>query len=71
VRFWEAWVYWLLFSASVLLITLYFLKYAPRLSVRRLKVGPSAEKKKRRKVIQAVAGVLAGALFIVPRLRAP
>ena len=43
MRFWEAWIYWALFSLSVLLITLYFLKHDPRLIERRLEGGPGAD----------------------------
>jgi protein-S-isoprenylcysteine O-methyltransferase Ste14 len=66
LRFWEAWIYWMLFSGSVLIITLYFLKHDPRLVERRLKVGPGAEPERSQKIIQAIAGMLACALIIVP-----
>ena len=46
LHFWEAWLYWILFSVSALIITLYFLKHDPRLIERRLAVGPSAEPEK-------------------------
>jgi hypothetical protein len=39
VRFWEAWVYWILFFFSELLGTLYFLKRDPALLESRLKFG--------------------------------
>ena len=68
LRYWEAWVYWSLFSASVLLITLYFLKHDPRLIERRLEVGPGAERERSQKVIQAVASLLLLALFVIPGL---
>jgi protein-S-isoprenylcysteine O-methyltransferase Ste14 len=66
LRFWEAWVYWTLFSVSVLLITLYFLKYDPRLIERRLEVGPGAEREKSQVILQAIASVLLLALFVIP-----
>jgi cell division protein FtsW (lipid II flippase) len=31
VRFWKAWIYWLLFSVLSLVVTLHFLKHDPRL----------------------------------------
>jgi protein-S-isoprenylcysteine O-methyltransferase Ste14 len=31
LNFWQAWTYWAIFSASVLIITLYFLKHDPKL----------------------------------------
>jgi len=43
LRFWEAWLYWLLFSASALILTLYFLKHDPQLIERRLEAGPSRD----------------------------
>lgn len=66
LRFWEAWVYWTLFSASVLLITLYFLKHDPDLIGRRLEVGPGSEPEKGQKIIQAIASLLTCALFLIP-----
>jgi protein-S-isoprenylcysteine O-methyltransferase Ste14 len=66
LHFWEAWLYWILFSVSALIITLYFLKHDPRLIERRLAVGPSAEPEKSQKIIQAIAGVLTCALFTTP-----
>jgi protein-S-isoprenylcysteine O-methyltransferase Ste14 len=66
LRFWEAWIYWTLFSGCVLFITRHFLKHDPRLVERRLQVGPIAEPETIQKIIQAVAGVLFCALMIVP-----
>lgn len=68
LRFWEAWLYWLLFSAAALILTLYFLKHDPRLIERRLEAGPIAEQEKSQKIIQAIASVLTCALFIIPGL---
>jgi protein-S-isoprenylcysteine O-methyltransferase Ste14 len=68
LRFREAWIYWVLFSASVLLITLYFLKHDPRLVERRLEVGPGAERRRSQVIIQAIASVMLLALFIIPGL---
>jgi protein-S-isoprenylcysteine O-methyltransferase Ste14 len=66
LRFWQAWIYWGLFSVCVLFITLYFLKYDPSLIERRLKVGPSAEQQTSQKIIQAIAGLLFCTLLIIP-----
>src|SRR5258705_3412221 len=68
LRFWEAWLYWLLFSASAWILTLYFLKHDPQLIERRLQAGPSAEQEKSQKIIQAIAGGLWCALMIAPGL---
>jgi protein-S-isoprenylcysteine O-methyltransferase Ste14 len=66
LHFWEAWIFWMLFSASVLFITLYFVKHDPRLVERRLTVGPVAEPEQSQKIIQAIAGLLFCALLMVP-----
>lgn len=67
-HFWQAWVYWGLFTLSTLAITLYFLKHAPGLIERRLAVGPGAEQEKSQKVIQAAASLFLIALFLVAGL---
>jgi protein-S-isoprenylcysteine O-methyltransferase Ste14 len=66
VRFWEACVYWSVFSVAVLVITLYFLKRDPALVESRLQAGPAAEREKRQKVIQILASILSCGLFVVP-----
>ncbi len=66
LRFWEGWIYWIVFSVSVLVITLYFLKHDPRLVERRLEVGPAAEPERTQKIIQAIGGLLFCALLSVP-----
>src|SRR5690348_7560945 len=66
--FWQAWIYCILFFGAVLFITLYFLKYDPALIERRIEAGPAAEREKAQKIIQAIAGVLACALVVVPGL---
>jgi len=67
LRFWEAWLYWMLVFVSVLFIMLYFLKHNPTLIERRMEVGPGAEPEKSQKIIQAIAGVLSCAMFVVAR----
>ncbi len=68
VRYWEGWVYWAVFFVCSMAITLYFLRYDPRLIARRLKAGPGAEKEKSQKAIQAIAGVLFCGVLVVPGL---
>ncbi|HXN84506.1 MAG TPA: isoprenylcysteine carboxylmethyltransferase family protein [Candidatus Binataceae bacterium] len=68
IRFWQGWLFWLVFLALVLWITLYFLKYDPHLIAGRVEGGPQAEREKSQKIIQTVAGTLAIALVIVPGL---
>ena len=60
--YWQAWVFLGVFSISVFLITLYFLKKDPSLIQSRLKAGPAAEQEKSQKIIQAIAGIF----FILP-----
>jgi protein-S-isoprenylcysteine O-methyltransferase Ste14 len=64
LRYWEAWIYWALFSLSVLIITLHFLRHDPGLIERRLEVGPGAEPTRSQRIIQAIAGALFCALFL-------
>ncbi|HET9981936.1 MAG TPA: isoprenylcysteine carboxylmethyltransferase family protein [Longimicrobiales bacterium] len=66
LRYWQAWVYWGVLSAAVLVITLYFLKRAPDLIERRLAAGPAAERERSQKVIQGAATALFIALLVVP-----
>jgi protein-S-isoprenylcysteine O-methyltransferase Ste14 len=65
LRFWEAWTYLILFSISVLLITLYFLKHDPGLIELRLKVGPGAERERSQAIIQAAASLMLVALYTI------
>jgi protein-S-isoprenylcysteine O-methyltransferase Ste14 len=65
-NYWQAWVFLLVFTVSVVLITLYFLKRDPSLIQSRVKAGPAAEQEKSQKIIQAVAGLF----FILPFITA-
>jgi len=66
VRFWEAWVYWTLFSVSSALATLHLLKHDPELLERRLKAGPIAEPQRSQKIIQTLAALAWCGLNVVP-----
>jgi protein-S-isoprenylcysteine O-methyltransferase Ste14 len=68
IRFWQGWVYWSVFCASVVAITIYFLKHDPNLVARRTSAGPLAEPEPIQKIIQAIASALFCALLIVPGL---
>jgi protein-S-isoprenylcysteine O-methyltransferase Ste14 len=68
LTFWQGWVYWLIFSAACLLITVYFLGYDPKLIESRLSAGASAETEKAQKTIQGVLSIFFILLFIVPGL---
>jgi len=66
LRFWQAWLFLVLFSGFVMFSTLYFLGHDPALVRRRLNVGPAAEPERSQKIIQAIAGMLVVAVFLVP-----
>src|SRR5262249_521058 len=68
LRFRDGWVYWILFSMSVLFITVYFVKHDPSLIERRLEVGPAAERTKSQMVIQSFASLTLIILFILSGL---
>ncbi len=68
LRYWQGWLFWIVFSILVWWITLYFLKHDPHLIEGRMNAGPGAEKERSQKVIQAFAGTLAAALVTVPAL---
>jgi protein-S-isoprenylcysteine O-methyltransferase Ste14 len=68
LRFWQARLYWTLFSGSVLAITLYFIRHDPALIERRLAAGPRAESRTSQKIIQFVATILFFSLMIIPGL---
>jgi protein-S-isoprenylcysteine O-methyltransferase Ste14 len=68
LRFWQAWLFLALFTASITGITLDLMRRDPALLERRLRAGAGAEKEKTQKIIQAVANVFFLALIIVPGL---
>src|SRR5438270_1808148 len=68
LRFWQGWVYWIVFSTCVVAVTAYFLKYDPHLIEGRLAAGPRAEQETTQKIIQAIAGASFISLLVVPAL---
>jgi protein-S-isoprenylcysteine O-methyltransferase Ste14 len=66
--YWQAWVYWAVFSVSVSAISAYFLKNDPSLVESRLNAGPVAESDTGQKLAQAMAGVLFILLFVISAL---
>ena len=64
--FWQAWLYWIVFSLCCFLITLYFLKHAPKLIEARLHAGPVSEKERSQKIIQTLASVSLCLVLIIP-----
>ena len=67
-RYWQGWIYWLLFGASCAFITLYFLRHDRALIARRMQAGPAAETEPRQKLILTVASVALIAMYIVSAL---
>ena len=68
LAFWQAWVFLAVWTLSVLLITLYLIKYDQSLLASRVQVGPTAETQKSQQIIQSLAGLFFIGLFIVPGL---
>lgn len=68
IQFWQGWLFSVVFLASVVVITWYFLKYDPHLIENRMTAGPTAEQQKSQKIIQAFTGTLAALLVIIPGL---
>jgi protein-S-isoprenylcysteine O-methyltransferase Ste14 len=68
LRYWQGWLFSMVFLACVLVVTLYFVKHDPHLIENRMKAGPGAEQQRSQKIIQAFTGTLAAALVIVSGL---
>jgi protein-S-isoprenylcysteine O-methyltransferase Ste14 len=66
LKYWEAWVFLIVFFIPVLLITVYFLRKDPDLIERRLKAGPSAEDRSSQKVIQSLASLFFILVVVIP-----
>jgi protein-S-isoprenylcysteine O-methyltransferase Ste14 len=56
------------FTLSVLAITLYLMKYDPKLLEKRLAAGAVAEKQKKQKFIQAIASIAFILVIVFPAL---
>src|SRR3954471_15822159 len=67
-RYWQGWLYWLLFGASSILITLYFLRHDRALIERRMQAGPGAETEPRQKLILTFASVALIAMYVTAPL---
>ena len=66
LNYWQGWLFWITFTASVSVITTYFLKKDLILIANRLKAGPAAEKEKNQQITQAFAAVFFILLLVVP-----
>ena len=65
LRFWQGWVYLVVFSVLAFSVTLYFLKHDPKLVERRMAAGPGAEKVTTQKIIITVAFACFFSIYIV------
>ena len=50
ISYWQGWIYFLVVSICLFIMTLYFLKHDPALMESRIKIGPKAEKKISQKI---------------------
>jgi protein-S-isoprenylcysteine O-methyltransferase Ste14 len=64
--YWQAWIYWLVFSGCVTAISVYFMKKDPILIANRLKSGPTAEKQNIQKITQVFVTIFFIMLLLVP-----
>jgi protein-S-isoprenylcysteine O-methyltransferase Ste14 len=68
IRYWQAWVYLVIFFGAATLTTLDLMRTDPALLRRRLKAGPTAETRPAEKVIMLATSVGFVALLVVPAL---
>src|SRR5262245_44145569 len=68
VRYWQAWVYLIVFNTTSILITLYLVKEDPALLERRMKGGPTAEKRPAQQLIMVGTSTAFIGLLVVPAL---
>ena len=68
LNYWQAWIYWLLFTGLSVGSTLYFVKHDPALVRRRMHAGARAETEKSQKRIMALTSVCFLLLYLVPSL---
>jgi protein-S-isoprenylcysteine O-methyltransferase Ste14 len=65
VHFWQGWLFWCAFSASVVAISVYMLIHVPALVERRMHAGPVAESRPIEKVIQSITGICFVGMLVV------
>src|ERR1700737_1359243 len=66
--YWQGWVYLSIFNGASILTTLYLIRHDPALLERRMKGGPTAEKRPTQKLIMLGASVGFAGLLVVPAL---
>jgi protein-S-isoprenylcysteine O-methyltransferase Ste14 len=65
LRYWQGWLYWLIFGLACLALGIYFSRHDPALVARRMEAGPKAEKEPRQKLILMCATVALIASYVV------
>lgn len=68
IHYWQAWVYLAVFFGVSLLVSIYLLRNDPALLERRMKGGPTAEKRAAQKIIMLFASLGFVSLLVVPAL---
>jgi protein-S-isoprenylcysteine O-methyltransferase Ste14 len=66
LNFWQAWVFLAVFFGAALSITLYLIKYDPKLLEKRVAAGPTAEKLTTEKIIQTITSIWFIAMLVIP-----
>jgi protein-S-isoprenylcysteine O-methyltransferase Ste14 len=68
IRYWQAWVYLAVFGGTSILVTIYLIKRDPALLERRMRGGPTAEKRPAQKIIMLGTSTAFVGLLVVPAL---
>jgi protein-S-isoprenylcysteine O-methyltransferase Ste14 len=68
IYYWQGWLYLSIFTGASLLTTLYLMKNDPALLKRRMRGGPTAEKRGKQKLIMLCTSIGFIALLVVPAL---
>jgi len=68
IDFWQAWLYLCVFTIVSLLTTLYLIRNDPELLKRRMRGGPTAEKRGAQRVIMTFTSVAFMGLIVVPAI---
>src|ERR1017187_9757921 len=68
VRYWQGWVFLIVFFGAAVAMTADLISRDPALLERRMKGGPTAEKEPAQRIIMAVISVCYVALLVVPAL---
>jgi Putative protein-S-isoprenylcysteine methyltransferase len=68
IRYWEAWVYLVIFTIASLLTTIYLIRHDPQLLQRRMRGGPIAETRPAQRVIMTFTSLAFIGILVVPAL---